>query len=232
MDSSVSSGVEDAFLSPTAIEHHPPKMRGLKADMTELTGTLSSGISRFTSLIKVVTGEDLLPKRKGNAHSPRTREEIEGNVLSPNAGLGNATAPLGQQAPPTNLGQNPNSGQSQEGADRLDSTDELNRSEGFIDSARQGAQKDFEAFTGSIASGFSKLASRFPNVLSLVNRDEDDEEEIDPEAVGVTEEVVAFATSIASHPETWLDFPLSSDETAQGRRNVTFYIWPKGELPA
>ncbi|XP_010530472.1 PREDICTED: uncharacterized protein LOC104807058 [Tarenaya hassleriana] len=39
---------------------------------------------------------------------------------------------------------------------------------------------------------------------------EEEEEEID--AVGVTDEVLAFARNIAMHPETWLDFPLDPDE--------------------
>ncbi|CAI9777194.1 unnamed protein product [Fraxinus pennsylvanica] len=32
------------------------------------------------------------------------------------------------------------------------------------------------------------------------------------DAVGITEEVLAFARNIAHHPETWLDFPLSDEE--------------------
>ncbi|GFS44136.1 BSD domain-containing protein [Actinidia rufa] len=32
------------------------------------------------------------------------------------------------------------------------------------------------------------------------------------EAVGVTEEVLAFAMNIAHHPETWLDFPLEEED--------------------
>ncbi|KAL7154943.1 hypothetical protein ABFS83_03G038400 [Erythranthe nasuta] len=31
-------------------------------------------------------------------------------------------------------------------------------------------------------------------------------------AIGITEEVLAFARNIAHHPETWLDFPLSEEE--------------------
>ena len=31
-------------------------------------------------------------------------------------------------------------------------------------------------------------------------------------AVGVTEEVLAFARNISMHPETWLDFPLFTDD--------------------
>lgn len=46
------------------------------------------------------------------------------------------------------------------------------------------------------------------------NSDEVEESEID--AVGVTEEVLAFATNIAHHPETWLDFPLADEEEFDG----------------
>lgn len=37
-------------------------------------------------------------------------------------------------------------------------------------------------------------------------------EESENDAVGVTEEVLAFATNIAHHPETWLDFPFADEE--------------------
>lgn len=39
-----------------------------------------------------------------------------------------------------------------------------------------------------------------------------DYQDIEGDAVGVTEEVLAFATNIAHHPETWLDFPLADEE--------------------
>ena len=32
------------------------------------------------------------------------------------------------------------------------------------------------------------------------------------DAVGVTEEVLAFAINIAHQPETWLDFPLEEED--------------------
>ncbi|KAG8062468.1 hypothetical protein GUJ93_ZPchr0003g18220 [Zizania palustris] len=42
----------------------------------------------------------------------------------------------------------------------------------------------------------------------------DNEEEVEEEwdVIGITEEVLAFATNIARHPETWLDFPLLPDD--------------------
>lgn len=41
-------------------------------------------------------------------------------------------------------------------------------------------------------------------------------EESENDAVGVTEEVLAFATNIAHHPETWLDFPFADEEEFDG----------------
>ncbi|KAM5565908.1 hypothetical protein ABKV19_019757 [Rosa sericea] len=40
----------------------------------------------------------------------------------------------------------------------------------------------------------------------------EEEEEEEECAVGVTDEVLAFARNIAMHPETWLDFPLDEEE--------------------
>ncbi|XP_042014390.1 uncharacterized protein LOC121762556 [Salvia splendens] len=40
----------------------------------------------------------------------------------------------------------------------------------------------------------------------------DDDADILEDAVGVTEEVLAFARNIAHHPETWLDFPIEEEE--------------------
>lgn len=43
-----------------------------------------------------------------------------------------------------------------------------------------------------------------------IRHEEEVEEEWD--VIGITEEVLAFATNIARHPETWLDFPLLPDD--------------------
>lgn len=45
----------------------------------------------------------------------------------------------------------------------------------------------------------------------MVRHEEEDVEE-DWDVIGITEEVLAFATNIARHPETWLDFPLLPDD--------------------
>lgn len=45
---------------------------------------------------------------------------------------------------------------------------------------------------------------------------EEEEEEEGLSAVGITDEVLAFASNIAHHPETWLDFPLDEEEDLDG----------------
>ena len=54
-----------------------------------------------------------------------------------------------------------------------------------------------------------------------LKEEEEEEEEFDEEcymedAVGITDEVLAFARNIAMHPETWLDFPLDEEEDLDG----------------
>ena len=51
---------------------------------------------------------------------------------------------------------------------------------------------------------------------------ENEEEDQEFNAVGITDEVLAFARNIAHHPETWLDFPLDPDEDLDG--NFIFLI--------
>ncbi|XP_057503749.1 uncharacterized protein LOC130787386 [Actinidia eriantha] len=43
------------------------------------------------------------------------------------------------------------------------------------------------------------------------------------EAVGVTEEVLAFAMNIAHHPETWLDFPLEEEDDIDDVREHSLF---------
>lgn len=41
---------------------------------------------------------------------------------------------------------------------------------------------------------------------------QDYDDDVLEEAVGITEEVLAFARNIAHHPETWLDYPIEEEE--------------------
>lgn len=44
-------------------------------------------------------------------------------------------------------------------------------------------------------------------------------------AVGITEESLAFASNIAHHPETWLDFPLSEEDDIDGNFYIPTHNW-------
>ncbi|XVF36449.1 hypothetical protein REPUB_Repub19eG0059500 [Reevesia pubescens] len=82
-----------------------------------------------------------------------------------------------------------------------------------------GIRDDFSGIGGRL----SKMAADyFPfgsgeneeeNEMENENEEEDEDEEDQRfNAVGITDEVLAFARNIAHHPETWLDFPLDPDE--------------------
>ncbi|GKV01461.1 hypothetical protein SLEP1_g14011 [Rubroshorea leprosula] len=66
------------------------------------------------------------------------------------------------------------------------------------------------------------MASDYLPFGSRENEEEDDNEEEEEEeneefcAVGITNEVLTFASNIAHHPETWSDFPLNPDEDLDG----------------
>ncbi|KAK7309140.1 hypothetical protein RJT34_05642 [Clitoria ternatea] len=79
-----------------------------------------------------------------------------------------------------------------------------------------GIRNDFAEISGKFRSGISKISgnktvSEFTKIastfLQLGSQDEYDLDGI----VGVTDDVVAFARSVAMHPETWLDFPIPDD---------------------
>ena len=53
--------------------------------------------------------------------------------------------------------------------------------------------------------------------------DGDDEDWELEGAVGITDEVLAFARNIAMHPETWLDFPLDEEEDLDGGFRCVFF---------
>ncbi|CAN6539763.1 unnamed protein product [Malus baccata var. baccata] len=66
--------------------------------------------------------------------------------------------------------------------------------------------------------------SKPPHQLAMdFGEGEEEEEELEDNcAVGVTEEVLAFARNIAMHPETWLDFPLDEEEDLGGIYGNTY----------
>ncbi|XP_010942070.1 uncharacterized protein [Elaeis guineensis] len=90
-----------------------------------------------------------------------------------------------------------------------------------------GIRSDFAEISGKFRSGISllsstKAVSEISKIASTFlpfgaedeeEQGEDEEEEnLEVGAVGITEEVLAFARNISMHPETWLDFPLFHDD--------------------
>ncbi|XP_008812106.1 uncharacterized protein LOC103723077 [Phoenix dactylifera] len=90
-----------------------------------------------------------------------------------------------------------------------------------------GIRSDFAEISGKFRSGISMLSnakavteiSKIASTLLPFGAEEEEEEGEDEEeenfevgAVGITEEVLAFARNISMHPETWLDFPLFHDD--------------------
>lgn len=84
-----------------------------------------------------------------------------------------------------------------------------------------GIRSDFAEIGGRFRSGISKLSNNIAvseitkiasNFLQFGSEEEGVANYQFGNAVGVSEEVVAFARDIATHPETWLDFPLPDND--------------------
>ncbi|RWW62421.1 hypothetical protein BHE74_00030460 [Ensete ventricosum] len=107
-----------------------------------------------------------------------------------------------------------------------------------------GIRCDFAEIGGRFGSGFSKISGNMgvseiskiaSNFLQLRAEEEEEQEEEEEEeedddsfsggAIGITEEVMSFVRNISMHPETWLDFPLlSDDEDSDGNRSSSVHI--------
>ncbi|KAF7851440.1 hypothetical protein BT93_L3946 [Corymbia citriodora subsp. variegata] len=84
-----------------------------------------------------------------------------------------------------------------------------------------GIRSDFAEIGGKFRSGISKLSSNktvweftkiASNFLQLGPEGDSVDKDLVGNAIGMNEEVLAFARNIAMHPETWLDFPLPDNE--------------------
>ncbi|EHA8590671.1 hypothetical protein COCNU_scaffold022069G000040 [Cocos nucifera] len=93
-----------------------------------------------------------------------------------------------------------------------------------------GIRGDFAEIGGKFRSGISMLSntmavSEISKIASTFlpfgaeeemeygeEEEEEEEDNFEVGAVGVTEEVLAFARNISMHPETWLDFPLFHED--------------------
>lgn len=102
----------------------------------------------------------------------------------------------------------------------FDDTDELS-DEALI----AGIRSDLSEIGGRFKTGISKLSNNInvseftkiaSNFLQFGSEGEGVEAYESGIAVGVTDELVAFARDLAMHPETWLDFPVPDDDGFDG----------------
>ncbi|GLT27063.1 hypothetical protein SLA2020_020910 [Shorea laevis] len=181
------------------------------------THTLPSSPPREEIQIKETGSTLLSPEQEVEVHSRGVKEdltEIKQSLTRQLWGVANFLAP-----PPMEPDHQMN--------DRLSSdlNDDLNGSHHSGDeeesvAAGGGIRGDFADIGGKL----SKMASDYLPFGSRENEEENEEEEEEEEeekeeeeneefcAVGITNEVLTFASNIAHHPETWLDFPLDPDE--------------------
>ncbi|XVE86969.1 hypothetical protein DITRI_Ditri18aG0078400 [Diplodiscus trichospermus] len=84
-----------------------------------------------------------------------------------------------------------------------------------------GIRSDLSEIGGKFKSGISKLSNNIAvseftkiasNFLQFGSEEESLEKYESGNVVGLTEEVVAFARDLATHPETWLDFPVPDND--------------------
>ncbi|KAL8211084.1 hypothetical protein R6Q57_005521 [Mikania cordata] len=95
------------------------------------------------------------------------------------------------------------------------------RSDSSEPEAISGVRRDFAEIGERFRSGILKVSNdinvsaitRLASDFLQMDSEDDSEDSSDGDgAVGVSDEVVAFAGDIAMHPETWLDFPLPENE--------------------
>ncbi|XP_025818418.1 uncharacterized protein LOC112894816 [Panicum hallii] len=82
-----------------------------------------------------------------------------------------------------------------------------------------GIRSDLAEIGGKVRTGISMLSNA--GAVAEISRiassflpfgPGEEKEQVEGEAVGVTEEVVEFVSHISKHPKTWLDFPLFVDD--------------------
>lgn len=199
---------------PDLSNPHRVSLTGIGKDLAELKGSVAIGFSR---IMKVM------------------REEIERDQLAHDVSASSPEDESGQYADepenPSDKSQLPginsllrplfgsilhgDKGTSLTKEDIWDEEDKESRDgNGHESSHSTGVRSAFKlpSTLGDGLDGISKFASGLFPVS--VESDEEDLEGVDKDqqAAGITEEVLTFAKNISMHPETWLDFPLFSDD--------------------
>ncbi|KAG9440619.1 hypothetical protein H6P81_020784 [Aristolochia fimbriata] len=162
--------------------------RGVKEDLSELTKTLTRqfwGVASFLAPPPPASASSHSPSLSSSSPSPRSVNASTVERIDPSVSK--------QSDDPESAGSSPKV---------------------------SGIRSDFAEIGGRFRTGISKLSTnKAVNEISKIassflpfGSEELDDADLGGGAVGVTDEVLAFARNISMHPETWLDFPLFVDD--------------------
>ncbi|KQK13392.1 hypothetical protein BRADI_1g09847v3 [Brachypodium distachyon] len=175
----------------------PPEIAGIRNDFSEISGRFRTGISRI-STHKAVSGFSTMAS---NFFASEDEEE-ELELLEAVNNEGKEDVRLNKEA---------NEDEVRHGADDDEvghSWEERVRLVVGDDEARHEWEPRAKHHVDDGVVWHQEADE--PELNNERVRQEEEVEEWD--AIGITDEVLAFATNIASHPETWLDFPLLPDD--------------------
>uniref|UniRef100_A0ACD5WAN4 Uncharacterized protein n=1 Tax=Avena sativa TaxID=4498 RepID=A0ACD5WAN4_AVESA len=184
--------------SQSAAAGTPPEIAGIRSDFSEIRGRFRTGISRI-SRHKAVSGFSSIAS---NFFAPEDEEEEE--LLE--------AANSNEREDDVRLNR-------EEGEDEVRHADEVRHE--WEDRVRLGVGDDeprheheWEPRVRHQVSDGEVWPEEHEDGSELDHARAGQEEEVEEEwdLVGITDEVLTFATNIARHPETWLDFPLLPDE--------------------
>ncbi|KAF8674311.1 hypothetical protein HU200_048139 [Digitaria exilis] len=187
----------------------PPEIAGIRNDFAEIGGRFKSGISRISSH-KAVTG---FSKMASNFFAPEDDEESEWE----DERRRHARYEMGQEAARHGAPEADEEWHQWEERVRLGVEDDRVGHE-LVDGHEMEIEKheeDGELEVQRVRHGDGgEFGLRHEEDVELEEQRvrQEEEEEEDWDVIGITEEVLAFATNIARHPETWLDFPLLPDD--------------------
>ncbi|KAK1597810.1 hypothetical protein QYE76_037295 [Lolium multiflorum] len=166
----------------------PPEIAGIRTDFSEISGRFRTGISRISSH-KAVSGFSTIAS---NFFAPEDEDELPEPPNSNNEGEHDVRL-------------------NREHADEARHVWEEKVRLGAGDDEARHEWEPRVRHHHQVDGGEVLWHGDGPGLDDArVRQEEEVEEEWD--VVGITDEVLTFATNIARHPETWLDFPLLPDE--------------------
>lgn len=202
-------------------EHRRLTVKGMRSDLAELSGTVKNQFSRFSSVMRVVTGDDLVKKSSTDANVDlSSNQEPAVKRDSPmlpflSAGYSSGGGARGElevfdtEVPET---KETETGGKKHGLEFFSGDENEN------ESLLQAAREDINALTGTLASGISGISKFASNFLPF-NADEgsDGSEDgwegvDDDDTMLIRDEIIDFANNVAMHPETWFEFPLPEED--------------------